>query len=206
MSPITIEPLSGDESFGAEISGVDLAWIVPVDPSDHHNAKERKELVQSIYQAFLQYGVVVFRDQHEVAPEQYLQVAKIFGEVSGYPFAKGMDGYPAITEIIKEEHQTSNFGGMWHSDTTYLTRPPKCTMLYAVQTPPYGMGDTLFADMYRAYENLSEETRNQLEGRRVIQSSSLNAAVLRGHHLTSGSMKQKEESQAQPLVVAPCPQ
>jgi taurine dioxygenase len=216
MASISVTPLSKDSSIGAEISGVDLAQIScysndeqeqPRRQGVHHdddendkndknvNDNDSQVLWDTIYEAFLKYGVLVFRNQHSLSPDRYLQVAKQFGEVSDYPFAKGMEGFPgAITEIIKEPHQTSNFGGMWHSDTTYLDKPPKCTLLYAVETPPLGMGDTLFADMYRAYETLSEDVKEKLRGRLVIQSSSLNAAVLRGNHLESGSMKEKDIS------------
>jgi taurine dioxygenase len=56
-----------------------------------------------------------------------------------------------------------NFGGVWHSDTTYLERPPMASMLYAVETPPYG-GDTLFANQYLAYETLSDGLKRILDG------------------------------------------
>ena len=72
------------------------------------------------------------------------------GEPSEYPFVAGLDGYPQITEVIKEKEDRVNFGGIWHSDTTYLECPPKGTMLYARQVPPIG-GDTLFANMNLAY-------------------------------------------------------
>lgn len=200
LSSVSVIPLGksrnsegdGSITFGAEISVVDLAAsivkVLPVHDDDDDDVFET-----IIYPAFLKYGVLVFRNQHSLmSPDIFLQVAQRFGEVSDYPFAKGMDGFPnTITEIIKEPHQTSNFGGMWHSDTTYLDKPPKCTLLYAVETPPLGMGDTLFADMYQAYETLSDTIKEYLRGRRVIQSSSLNAAVLRGNHLESGSMQQK---------------
>ena len=63
--------------------------------------------------------------------------------------------------IVKEAGQTSNFGGMWHSDTTYQPAPPKATMLMAVETPPIG-GDTLFACQYKAYETLSDGLKQTL--------------------------------------------
>jgi taurine dioxygenase len=56
-----------------------------------------------------------------------------------------------------------NFGGVWHSDTTYLERPPMGSMLYAIEVPPQG-GDTLFANQYLAYESLSEGLKRTLDG------------------------------------------
>ena len=63
-------------------------------------------------------------------------------------FVTGIDGYPFIFEVVKEENETVNFGGNWHSDTTYLRQPPLATLLYALETPTHG-GDTLFANTPR---------------------------------------------------------
>lgn len=171
---LTVTPLSG--KLGCEIYGADLATI-----SDGG--------FEEIYQAFLDHQVIVVRDQ-TLSPEALLAVATRFGAVADYPFAKGMDAHPQITEIIKEPEQTSNFGGMWHSDTTYLPEPPKCTLLYAVETPPRG-GDTLFSDMYGAFESLSAGLQDTLRSLQAINTSNLNAATLRGDHLKTGSMAQK---------------
>ncbi len=171
---INISPLSG--RLGCEISGPGL-----VDLAD--------EAFATIYQAFLDHQVIVLRDQ-TLSPDDLLGVARRFGPLADYPFAKGMTSHPDITEIIKEPDQTSNFGGMWHSDTTYLPEPPKCTVLYAVETPPRG-GDTLFTDMYGAFDGLSEGLKATLRGLTVVNTSNLNAATLRGTHLKSGSMEQK---------------
>ncbi|MGQ0525486.1 MAG: TauD/TfdA dioxygenase family protein, partial [Betaproteobacteria bacterium] len=70
----------------------------------------------------------------------------------------------------KLEHERHNFGGVWHSDTTYLERPPMASMLYAVELPPFG-GDTLFANQYLAYETLSEGLRKVLATLRGVNSS-----------------------------------
>ncbi len=168
---ITITPLSG--KLGCEITAPALSCL-----SD--------DQFETIYQAFLDHQVIVIRDQ-DLSPDQLLAVAQRFGPLADYPFAKGMASHPEITEIIKEPEQTSNFGGMWHSDTTYLPQPPKCTLLYAVQTPPRG-GDTLFADMYGAFESLSEGLQASLRDLAGINTSNLNAASLRGDHLKTGSM------------------
>ena len=61
----------------------------------------------------------------------------------------GLPGYPQVIAVTKLEHERVNFGGVWHSDTTYLERPPLGSVLYAVEVPPYG-GDTLFANQYVA--------------------------------------------------------
>lgn len=171
---ITVSPLSG--RLGCEIAEADLANL-----SD--------EAFDALYQAFLEHQVIVVRNQ-SLSPEALIDIAARFGPLADYPFAKGMDSHPEITEIIKEPDQTSNFGGMWHSDTTYLPEPPKCTLLYAVETPPRG-GDTLFADMCGAYESLSDGLQDTLQNLKAVNTSNLNAASLRGDHLKTGSMTQK---------------
>ena len=83
---------------------------------------------------------------------------------------QGIEGYPQIAPVLKLEHETVNFGGLWHSDTSYLQIPPMAGILLARDVPPYG-GDTLFANMYMAYEALSSGMKKALEGLVGINSS-----------------------------------
>ncbi|MFQ5567671.1 MAG: TauD/TfdA dioxygenase family protein [Paracoccaceae bacterium] len=168
---LKITPLPG--ALGAEIAGADLAGL-----DDAGFA--------AIDSAFLAHQVLVFRDQNLSAAE-YVALARRFGEPAEYPFAKGLEGHPEITVIVKQADQTSNFGGMWHSDTTYQPRPPKATMLMAVETPPAG-GDTLFACQYTAWETLRDDLKQRLMGLHGVSSSAKNASALRTTHLATGSM------------------
>ncbi len=152
---LDIRPLSG--ALGAEILGIDLAQ----DLSD--------AAVAAIRAAWLEHGVVFFRGQ-TLDPQQFLAAARRFGEPIEYPFVKGLDGFPQITPVIKLEHEKINFGGLWHSDTAYLERPPMATMLIARETPARG-GDTLFANMYLAYETLSDGMKRMLDGLIAVNSS-----------------------------------
>ena len=133
------------------------------------DAAARSEAVAAIRAAWLEHLVIFFRQQ-TLSPAQFLQAARRFGEPVEYPFVKGLEGFPQITPVIKLEHEKINFGGLWHSDTAYLERPPMANMLIARETPPRG-GDTLFANMYRAYETLSEGMRRMLDGLVVVNSS-----------------------------------
>jgi taurine dioxygenase len=76
-----------------------------------------------------------------------------------------MDEYPDIIAVLKEadERNISTFGNAWHSDFSFLEEPPLGSVLYAREVPAYG-GDTLFANMYSAYEALSEGMRWMLDG------------------------------------------
>ncbi len=154
---IDVQPIAG--ALGAEIAGVDLA-------SDLSG-----ETVAEIRRAWLEHLVVFFRDQ-VLAPEAFLAFARRIGEPVEYPFVTGIDGFPEIISVSKLPHETVNFGGIWHSDTVYLDRPPMATMLVAREVPPYG-GDTMWANMYAAYEALSPGMQQLLEGLRAVNSSAL---------------------------------
>ena len=152
---IEVQPVAG--SLGAEILGVNAATA----PGD--------EVISEIRQAFLDHLVIFFRDQ-KLTPHEQLAFAQRFGEPMEYPQLKGLPECPLITPVLKLEHERINFGGVWHSDTTYLTRPPMASLLYALEIPPYG-GDTLFANQYQAYETLSDGLRAVLDGLTAINSS-----------------------------------
>ena len=152
---IEVQPVAG--SLGAEIRGVNVAAA----PGD--------EVIAEIRQAFQDHLVIFFRDQ-KLTPHEQLGFARRFGEPMEYPQLKGLPECPLITPVLKLEHERVNFGGVWHSDTTYLTQPPMASMLYALEIPPYG-GDTLFANQYQAYETLSDGLRKVLDGLTAINSS-----------------------------------
>ena len=131
-------PSSDFETFlltsaaGAEITGLDLS--VPLSG----------KIVDELREVWLQHGVLFFRDQN-LEPKQLLHVAEYFGETMPYPLLKGLEGFPDITVVSKMEHEEVNFGGIWHSDTTYLKIPPMASLLYSMEVPEHG-GDTLFAN------------------------------------------------------------
>jgi taurine dioxygenase len=83
---------------------------------------------------------------------------------------KGLDECPQIIPVLKLEHETINFGGIWHSDTAYLDVPPMGSMLVAREVPLAG-GDTEFANMYLAYETLSDGMKRLLHGLVAVNSS-----------------------------------
>lgn len=145
---IRVQPIAG--ALGAEVSGVELSK----DLTD--------ETIATIRRAWLEHLVIFFRDQ-PLTPGQFLAFARRVGEVIEYPFVKGLDDVPEIIPVVKLEHERINFGGVWHSDTTYLPVPPMASMLIAREVPPAG-GDTLFANMYLAYETLSDRMQRMLEG------------------------------------------
>ena len=150
-----VRPMSG--AVGAQISGLDLSRALAADT------------VAAIRQVWLEHLVVFFRDQN-LTPQQQLEFARCIGEPMAYPFVKGLPEQPLITPVVKLEHETKNFGGIWHSDTAYLSVPPMATMLLARELPASG-GDTLFANMYLAYESLSRGMRTMLDDLIAVNSS-----------------------------------
>jgi taurine dioxygenase len=154
---ITVTPIAG--AIGAEIGGVDFAQ--PLDDA----------VIAEIRQAWLQHLVVFFRDQ-ALDSDAFLAAAWTFGTPIEYPFVPGLDGYPEIIAVAKLPHETVNFGGIWHSDTTYLDVPPMATMLLAREVPPAG-GDTLYSSMYAAYEALSPAMQELLAPLRAVNTSAL---------------------------------
>lgn len=150
-----IRQLAG--AIGAELSGIDLAQGLDA------------ATAAGVRQALLAHGVIYLRQQPLSAP-QFLAFARAMGEPVDYPFVRGLPEYPQIIEVKKLEHETVNFGGIWHSDTTYLQEPPMGSMLLSKEVPPYG-GDTLFASQYAAYEALSPMMKRLLDGLVGIASS-----------------------------------
>src|SRR5690606_41073166 len=97
----------------------------------------------------------------KLAPRELLAFAACFGEPMAYPQLRGLPDCPLVTPVVKLEHERHNFGGVWHTDTSYLDVPPMGSLLYALELPPYG-GDTLFASQYAAYETLSDRKSTRL--------------------------------------------
>jgi taurine dioxygenase len=154
--PLTVRRLAG--AVGAEIGGVTLSPDLP------------EAVVAQLRTLWLEHGVVFFRDQGHLDAPGLAGFARRFGAVVEYPFVKGLPEAPEVIPVVKLEHETINFGGLWHSDTAYLERPPMATMLIAREVPPFG-GDTLFASGAAAHEALSEGMRRLLGPLRAVNSS-----------------------------------
>jgi taurine dioxygenase len=148
-----IEPVAG--GLGAEISGIDLARL-------------GDEAFGQIRRAFTRYLVVFFRDQ-SLTPEQQVALTGRFGPVLRVPYVAHLQQHPDVIAVLKEadERQISTFGNAWHSDFSFLEKPPAGSLLQALEVPPFG-GDTLWSNMYTAYETLSEGMRRLLDGLKAI--------------------------------------
>jgi taurine dioxygenase len=148
--PFAVHPVAG--SLGAEIEGIDLSQPLS------------ETLFQQIETTLAEHLVLFFRDQN-LEPEEQIAFTRHFGPPSPTPFIKTMAGYPEVIEVVKEADEKSAFvfGGGWHSDFSFLERPPYVTCSYAKEVPAYG-GDTLFANMILAYERLSDDLKDRIDG------------------------------------------
>ena len=154
-SDLQITPYSS--AVGALVSGVDLA--APL--SDAGFALIR--------QAFLDHGVLFFRDQ-QLTPEQHLAFARRWAPIDINRFFRAVPGHPEIAEVRKEADQRTNIGGDWHTDHSYDEVPAMGSLLLAREVPPRG-GDTLFANLALAFEALSPGLQATLEGLKAVHSS-----------------------------------
>jgi taurine dioxygenase len=153
---IEAEKLTG--ALGAEIRGVDLSK--PLSNS----------LAQDIRQALVDHLVLFFRGQR-LTPDQQIQFSRLFGPLCRVPYVRAMEGYPDIIAVLKEadERKISTFGNAWHSDFSFLEEPPMASILYALEVPSHG-GDTLWINMYDAYDALSDGMKRMLRGLKAMHS------------------------------------
>ena len=147
----------GAGALGAEISGVDLSQDLP------------DAVIAEIRGALVEHQVIFFRDQ-ALSPARQVAFGRRFGPLNIHPYVRGMEGHPEVMEIIKEPGDKTNFGGGWHSDTSFLERPAIGSILHAIELPEWG-GDTLFSSQVAAWEALSPGMKATLEGLRAVHSA-----------------------------------
>ena len=155
--PVQITPTGGP--LGAVVTDIDLGSPQSVD---------QQTLLR---QAWLDHMLLIFPDQ-PLSEDAFLAFARTIGEPGRYPFVTGLATHPGIIEVKKLEHERNNFGGIWHSDTVYLDEPPMASMLIAREIPPTG-GDTEFANMYAAWEQLPTDLQRRIESLAAIHRSDL---------------------------------
>jgi alpha-ketoglutarate-dependent taurine dioxygenase len=160
---LDIRPLSG--TIGAEIRGLNLK-----EPLD-------QQTVDDIRRTLLRYRVVFFPGAH-LEPAEHVAFAKNFGELTpAHPVIPGIEGFPEVFEIdysatarlaalygdVAKNRSRPGGGISWHTDVTFVERPPLGSILNAVVIPPSG-GDTLWSDQVAAYEGLSRPIRDLVDG------------------------------------------
>jgi taurine dioxygenase len=162
---MSIEIIPTRAALGAEISGIDLAQ--PLDD----------ETFAVIERAYNDHGVILFRDQH-ITPPQQVAFTRRFGEIEFNVFGERWS-VPGSPEIVVVSNVAADgraigvrrAGENWHSDMCYAARPPRGTMLYALEVPDlFGLplGDTEFASAAAAWDALPASIRDRIDGRYAV--------------------------------------
>jgi taurine dioxygenase len=154
-----VQPIS--PHIGAEVRGIDLSQ--PLTPAQ----------LQDIRDAWADWMVLVFRDQR-LDREAHKRFGRNFGRLHVHPMHHGRpDQDPEILVVKTTAKSAYTAGEGWHTDVTCDPIPPLGSMLYITETPECGGGDTLFADMYMAFEMLSPPMRQFLEGLTAVHDGAL---------------------------------
>jgi taurine dioxygenase/putative 2-oxoglutarate oxygenase len=157
---VKLELIPITEHIGTEVRGVDVTQ--PIREVDFNR----------IYQAWIDTTILLFRGQ-SMTPTQQMDFTLRFGELASYTRSKFSHVERAevlvLSNIVEEGRLIGSpvSGRVWHTDGHYLAEPPAGSILHAVEVPPVG-GDTLFANMFRAYEQLPEIVKRRIEGRQVV--------------------------------------
>lgn len=157
---ISIQKIS--TAVGAVVEGVDLSDSVP------------SKVFEALQLAVGEHGVLVFRDQH-LTPAQHVGFSRQFGSLETHVISEALlDGYPeiyVISNVVEDGKPKGRpyAGTYWHSDLSYMPVPAMGSMMYALRIPEIG-GDTMFANMYLAYETLSSGLQRMLEQLRAVHS------------------------------------
>lgn len=167
-----VEVIPVSEAVGAEICGVDLSQLL------------NDDTFASIYQAWLDYGVLVFRDQKMTVADQ-VAFSRRFGELDITPpqenGQKSVPGFPEIlvvSNVIENGELIGSLGSgelVWHMDMTYIDTPPKAISLRALEVPENG-GNTGFLNTCKAYEEMPENLRRRVEGLTIKHDATHNSA------------------------------
>jgi len=146
-------PLTG--TIGAEITGIDLRQSISDD------------LAGSLKDALARHQVLFFRDQ-PLSLDELKALTRAFGPVMRLPYVQPLDGEPEIIRVLKEADERGGvFGGDWHTDFSFLERPPAGSILAAEVVPSYG-GDTVWVSQTLAWETLPGPLQQLLKGRDAI--------------------------------------
>lgn len=137
-------------TIGAEVEGLDLRRPLP--PS----------ALAELRRALLDWKVLFFRDQN-ITTDEHLAFARNFGALEVHPFAPHKAGYPEVLAITHDRDSRGKENA-WHSDVTWRLEPSLGSILRAIEVPDIG-GDTLFADMVAAYEGLTDEVKQRIDGK-----------------------------------------
>jgi taurine dioxygenase len=176
---VSVEPLT--TAIGAEIHGVDLGRELD------------DEAIAGVRQALLDHLVVFFRDQ-DITPADQLRFCERFGPVMLPLIDTESTEQPGVT-VLDQIAPKNQYTDRWHTDHSFMPEPPLGTVLRAVQLPSVG-GDTCFASMYAAYDDLSSSMQRFLEGLTAVHST----ALVAGSTSIDRVFRRDESNRIEPVV------
>ena len=184
MTSISVKP-SG-QSCGAEVTNIDLTKPLAAD------------VVQDVRKAWLEHHVLAFPNQ-KLNHDQLETFALQFGEFGEDPFFNSLPGRPHIAAVRREAEDTNKiFAEFWHSDWSFMPKPPSGTVLYAIDVPPKG-GDTYFSNQHLSFESMPEAMQSRFADQRAIHSPKLGYSLkgAYGDVTKNGAMDIKPSAEAE---------
>ena len=154
---LDVQPVAG--ALGAAVTGIDLAAVT------------KEEQLEPLRDALAEHLVVFLPDQH-LTLDDLERVTDLLGGRDVTPYVEPVEGRPYVIRVVKEPGDVLNFANAWHTDLSYLAEPPAYTLLHAWEVPPYG-GDTIWANQYLAYAQLSSGLKRTLAGLEAVHSAGM---------------------------------
>jgi alpha-ketoglutarate-dependent sulfate ester dioxygenase len=161
-------------TVGAELAGVDLRSDLP------------DQAIAELRQALHDYKVIFFRGQ-ALTPAEHVRFARRFGDLEVHPFLPSNTGEPELVRFEKTAEITG-YENAWHHDVTWRECPSMGAVLHALSVPDVG-GDTLFSDMYAAYDGLDDATKREIDGLMAVHDFTQTF----GHGMTKEERRKAQE-------------
>ena len=145
---------------------------IGVEVTDFSLADLTRENISFLRSKWVEYGLIVF-PKLPLSHDEFKDFALNFGDFGDDPFISSLPDYPNIAEIKRSANEKATpFGGTWHSDWSFMKKPPSATLLHSKIIPPVG-GNTLFANTEKSFAALPEEMKNKLRNLKVIHSAKI---------------------------------
>ena len=145
---------------------------IGVEVTDFSLSDLTEENISFLRSKWVEYGLIVFPNL-PLSHDEFKDFALSFGDFGDDPFISSLPDYPNIAEIKRSANEKATpFGGTWHSDWSFMKKPPSATLLHSKIIPPVG-GNTLFANTERSFAALPEEMKNKLRNLKVIHSAKI---------------------------------
>ena len=145
---------------------------IGVEVTDFSLADLTEENISFLRSKWVEYGLIVF-PKLPLSHDEFKDFALSFGDFGDDPFISSLPDYPNIAEIKRSANEKATpFGGTWHSDWSFMKKPPSATLLHSKIIPPVG-GNTLFANTEKSFAALPEHMKNRLRNLKVIHSAKI---------------------------------